>query len=203
MRKRTDISFPANENLPQSTEKAIQLLAEALSDPLDYRDDKELSKDLGIPSMQIRQLKHSAEFMEPVRLAFRRKLSSVEIDVIKDILVQSKGGSLGASRTFLELSGALSGKTTVILSGGSPSGQSDWVSQLSDEEMDREIHRLLLDTNPDDVVSDRGKVIPVDYDVLGEDDDVDTTRVGRDNNESEEGEASSVDGRETEEDGKE
>jgi hypothetical protein len=47
-----------------------------------------------------------------------------------------------------------------VLNVGGNTGGDEVISKLSDEELDREIHRLLMDTTPDELSCQGGRLVP-------------------------------------------
>ena len=151
---------PATSLLP---EEAVMELAKALASPQDVRSDEELSVDLGIPLSHITKLKSTPTFFEPVLSNFKRNLQTIAPDIIKGLYRQFKGGSGPASKLLLEATGLISGAgAKVQVNVGTGSTVDDAIAKMSDDDLDREAHRLLMETYPDDVVYSGGKVSPAE-----------------------------------------
>lgn len=192
-----------------SREKSLAFLADALSNPLDLRTPEELSEDpkIALSSSEISLLQLDSTFMEPIKMKFDRSISSVRIPVFKRLLRMFENGNMQAGKLTLQSLGLITtpgSQTNVFLppggsSGSSPSSVMDHISSFSDEELDRDIVRGLMDTSPADVMYLNGEVQEASYEVI-ESRDV-ALGNGRNRVQAEEGEVSEVTVRETEENG--
>jgi hypothetical protein len=152
-------------------EEAESVVAEAWSNPMDFRTDQELSLETGLTLKDLRKLKTQPQFIRPVEEAFFRALPQLRMDVIRNLVRQSGGKSMQGTRLLGEALGVLpsKGSTTFILPGhvGGDVPTDDF-SKMSDMELESTIARLLHDTNPGDVAYLEGRVLTqTDYEVIG------------------------------------
>lgn len=168
-------------NLPSP--EILDRLATALSDPLDQRKDEELAQELGITTTQISDLRRDPRFMEPVNRAFQQNFRASSSTVLKSLMAKAQGGDARAIQLTLQSMGLVdSGGTKILIGGGvAGSGGDNPFSQLSDDELEREIHRLLSETSPPDVTYRDGRVVPIEagYTVLENADGDDSGSLGR------------------------
>jgi len=167
-----------------SLEDKANILAQYLADPRELRTDEELSQDLDIPLSDIKKLKASPKFIEPVNQAFRRNLQIIGPEIIRKIFRQALDGSVQSQKLLLEASRWIeSGGSKVQVNIGGVSVGTDQVSSLSDEDLDREINRLLMETYPEDNIYSNGKVLPSSSEEIAEViEDAEYTDVRRSNN---------------------
>jgi hypothetical protein len=196
----TDTSYPVSS--PELNEEKVNKLAMCLSNPREVRSDQELAIDLDIQLKDIRKLKADPQFIEPVNQAFRRHLQSIGPEIIRRVFRQAMEGSSPSQKLLLEASGWISGPggKTVVNVGG-VSVQKDDISNMSDVDLDREIHRLMMETYPEDCILSEGKVVPIDsssVEVL----DVGSYDVGGNDGENQEREIVQASTGEAEEDGR-
>jgi hypothetical protein len=161
--------------------------------------------DLEVSLKDIRKLKQDPLFIEPVNQAFKRNLQSIGPEILRKMFRQAMEGSTQSQKSLLEASGWISGPggKTVINVGG-VDVRRDEVSQLSDSDLDREIHRLLMETYPEDCIISEGTVVPLSenaVEILTGGIDVRCDDAGRNNGEGEEGEVVQAASGEAEEDG--
>lgn len=186
-----------------SHSQRLQELAKAISDPLDFRGDEELSEELGFSQKELIELYSDRSFMDTVLTSFQRNLKNMAPFIVKTIMAQAKGGSVGAAKLLLQAAGIASGDspTVQVNVGSGDQGVRDALATLSEDDLDREIQRLLEDTQASDVSRQGNRVLPVDMieaEVLDGDDDA-AYGSGRDHPSAEEREASQVSTGETEE----
>mgnify|MGYP001436799197 FL=1 len=165
-----------------SEEERKILLAQAVGNPLDFRTDEEMAAAFGYSDSQYQVIRRSKAFNHLVEETFRESLPGVKVDIFKRLArLATQNSSIPASRLVLQWLGEIDSPGTVKVLGGGTGGSSDnTISQLSPEELDKTIVRLLRDTNPEDVSLEGWKVTPVgnvriyqaeaDFEVLGDDD---------------------------------
>lgn len=185
------LSSDLDSLLPQDYD--LKALADAIADPMDFRSAKQLSVDLHIPEARIKQLQNDPEFMTPVGMKFNRALTHTRVLVLKDILSRVQEGNMGAAKLALQALGMVSTPgergITLNLPGG---GVQDSFTKLTDEELDREITRLLMETCPDELIVSGGNIIPANYEEVGNAPWGDQPKTRRDELPAEEGEVSST-----------
>jgi hypothetical protein len=149
--------------VPRNKEQKLELLASALSSPLDLRNEEQLSLDTGIPISTIRSLQVNPQFMEPVALQFHRNLEHMKVFVLKKVFQAVETGDMQAARLALKSLGIIGENDNPLSSSssGAVSSSDSDLPKMNDEELEREIHRLLIATSPDDVVYDYGTLSPV------------------------------------------
>lgn len=136
------------------------------SDPTDGRTEAEVAKALGIDTALIRSWRSDPDVMGVVERQFRSALRGDMVSLWRSLRRSSEAGSLGASRLLLETLGVIEGKGNVNINMPGGAGP-DAGAKLSDEALDREIQRLLLDTGaPDGLEWIRGALRPASYEVL-------------------------------------
>jgi hypothetical protein len=134
-----------------------------LTDPMDVSTDEEISENLGVTVSQIRKWRTDPSFIQVANVRFRENLASNTILVFKNLSHSAiVRNSISAARILLEIGGILKGTggTTVQITGASPQGEA--TVDLSDEDLEAEIARLIADTEPVDVSFQQGKVTPVE-----------------------------------------
>jgi hypothetical protein len=162
--ERRFIAHPSDKPvaLDLSREERYRQLAEALSNPMDLRSPEELTQDYGVSMAEYRALQNDPNFIEPITSKFYRSLSGAQVFVLRKLLRQVEEGNVAAARLTLQaFTGELGDgvKVNVLNVGGSVGGD-EVISKLSDEELDREIHRLLMDTTPDELSCQGGRLVP-------------------------------------------
>lgn len=152
---------PAKELIPEETRAILQ---QALSNPLDLRTDEELSVELDLTPQQIRQLKSNPAFMDTVNKTFMASLPHVQVDLLKGLIRDATSGSktsLVSSKVILEALGLVGTKNNTLILNNNGGGQKSHAAKLSDLELDAEIHRLLMETTPEDISFQDGNFIEV------------------------------------------
>lgn len=152
-------------NLPAlPEEEKLDRIATALADPLDARSDEELCALYEYDSNRLKKLKKDPHFYEPILQNFRRNLSLSQMEIFKTLMRQSKNGVVSASRLLLQAHGIIdapgSAKVNILNLNQGGNGHDDCAG-LSNEELDRQIHHLLMDTSPPDVIFSGGSVLEV------------------------------------------
>jgi len=151
-----------NTVVPVGRDKRLELLAEALANPLDIRNEDELSLDTGLPITTIRSLQVNPQFMEPVSIRFHQSMENMKIFVLKKVFQAVQRNDMVAARLALRSLGVIGEGDTGVRQSSLPGESVDQdLYDLSDDALDKEIHRLLLATAPDDMVIDYGEINPV------------------------------------------
>lgn len=143
-------------------QKRRDALAEALANPMDLRTPEELSEDYGVGLPELRSLQADPRWMAPVTAKFQRALGGVQVLILKKILRQVDDGNMSAARLALQaLSGDLGNGVKVNVLNVGATRIDDALGKMGDEELDREIRRLLKQVDPDDLVMKGEEVFPV------------------------------------------
>ena len=152
--------------------KAVQVLsdeerkiamAHAVGNPLDFRTDQEIAAAFGYSDSQYLVIRRSKAFNGLVEEVFREALPGVKVDIFKRLArLATQNSSIPASRLVLQWLGEIDSPGTVKILGGGAVGSGDsTIPQMSPEELDAVIVRLLRDTHPEDVSLEGWRVSPV------------------------------------------
>lgn len=181
VRRNTRIKPPGVKDPVVDIETAREKFLELWSDPLDLRTEEEIAVELHVHPMQLKKWRSDPAFYEPATERFQKAFRGSVIPILKNLFRQvEKHKSLGATKVLLQLLGMLEGQGTkinIMQVGTGGSGSSPAVD-FTDEELDLEIHRLITEAMPEDVVYVEGKVIPLEVEVLGVKDDTGKTAQG-------------------------
>jgi hypothetical protein len=146
--RKNELVLPAV--IEPSQEVRVGLL-QALADPLDTRSDDEISADTGISLDEIVVLRSDYVFREEVLSHFRKNLDLMEPQVFRYMMRATKRGNVAAARLILESTGKVPGKGIhVHLPAGASSSED--LSGYTSEDLDKEIHQLMMETNPPDII---------------------------------------------------
>jgi hypothetical protein len=138
------------------------------SDPTDGRTESEVAKALGVETALVRSWRSDPLLMASVEQQFRSALRGDAVSLWRSLRRSAEAGSLGASRLLLETMGVIEGKGGGAFGApGAAQGGPTAGSELNDQELDREIQRLLLDTGaPDGLEWVAGTLRTAMYEVL-------------------------------------
>jgi hypothetical protein len=128
------------------------------SNPNDLRPLKEVAEDLGVPVSVLMTWQSDPALCDTASRRFKEALPGAFITINKSLLVAAlERRSTTAARTILEQLGALrtgTGSVNVFVGGN---GGSQDLKKMSDDELDRVIHQLVMDAYPPDVALVEGR----------------------------------------------
>jgi hypothetical protein len=144
--------------------------ARILSDPTDIRSDAEIARELRCPVSLLLSWKSNPAFFQPVLHRFKNSFEVHLLDCVKSLKTMADNGgkdALGANRTILQVMGVLGGGSSGSLGSNDSTPStgdtfSSRIPSMDDLTLDQEIHRLLLETTPTDVILSEGRVQKVE-----------------------------------------
>jgi len=148
-------------NKPASPERVRQRFLRIWSDPLDLREECEIADELGVEASELVKLRMDPSFYEPAWKMFQQAFPASLIPLKKRLTKQAiVHGSVSASRLLLEVIGMIEGKNKTQINVNVGTGDAV-AANLSDPELDSEIHRLLIEVGPADVSYRDGQAYPI------------------------------------------
>jgi hypothetical protein len=144
---------------------------EAFSNPLDLRLDEELAEEFGVDIVVIQRFRMDPIFMDPVNVTFHQALQHVKPTLFKTLIrdvIHGGRNKMASAKLLLQSMGAIGGDGTTVnvnLNGAAK----DEMSSLTSAEVDSEIHRLLMETSPIDVLFKENKVVVAEYEAIEDD----------------------------------
>jgi hypothetical protein len=147
----------------------LEHLRNALSDPMDIRDPIEIGEDLGFTAKEIRVICRGKKFSKQVLDEFKEQMGMSAPIIFKHLIRQAKGGSTSATKLYLESMGFLKGSDTNIHFHAAESSANVRYDRMTDEELDKDITRLLREITPEELITAGSSIEPANFEVVNED----------------------------------
>lgn len=155
---------------PATQAGVVASLRDAIADPLDTRSPEEIGSSLGLTLKQVRAIVQGKKFSQDTLQAFKENLPASAPMIFKSLMKQAQSGSTSASKIYLEAVGFLKGDggNHLHLHNHSSTSSGFDYSSLTDEELDKDIARLLSEISPGDLKVTGGQVLPAEYEIMSE-----------------------------------